>query len=148
MKAKQRAFDALRNAIARADLAYFAMPDGPKVRISKDRAYEPDALVAPLPEPANDQLEISNPVIVVEVLSPSPSSIKRDLTTKVQGYALVASIAHYIVIDPVECSVLHFRKQGESLAAPQGPVQDVLVLDPPGLRLPITDLLPIDHGMS
>ena len=72
------------------------------MRVAADRAYEPDALVAPLPQPADDQLEIPDPVIVVEVLSPTPASIKRDLTTKVQGYTLVPSIVHYIVIDPAD----------------------------------------------
>jgi Uma2 family endonuclease len=60
------------------------------VRVAKDRAYEPDALVAPLPSQPDDALEVANPVIVVEVLSPSPASARRDLTTKVAGYALVA----------------------------------------------------------
>jgi Uma2 family endonuclease len=146
VKAKQRAYEALRDALGRTDLPFYAMPDGPTVRISVDRAYEPDALVAPLPQPPDDELEISNPVIIVEVLSPTPASIKRDLTTKVQGYALVPSIAHYIVIDPVERAVLHFRRQGSVLVAPQASVEDTIVLDPPGLKIPITDILPARHG--
>lgn len=146
--AKQRVFEALRDALADAGLPFYAMPDGPTVRISEDRAYEPDALVASNPMPPTDDLEIPDPVIVVEVLSASPSSIKRDLTTKVQGYALVPSIAHYIVIDPVERAVLHFRRQGSALMAPQAAIEDELVLDPPGLKIPIAELLPVVHGTS
>lgn len=142
VRAKQRAYEALRDALARGGLPFYAAPDGPTVRVAADRAYEPDALVAPLPQPADDQLEIPDPVIVVEVLSPTPASIKRDLTTKVQGYTLVPSIVHYIVIDPAEAEVWHFRRQGNVLVAPIAPVEETLVLEPPGLIIPVADMLP------
>jgi len=61
----------LRDAIQRAGLAYYAAPDGMTVRIGERTAFEPDALVAPLPEPDRKSLEVPNPTIVVEVLSPS-----------------------------------------------------------------------------
>ena len=51
-KTKARLFNALETAIARAGLPLYAMPDGMTVRIPGARAYEPDALVASLPEPA------------------------------------------------------------------------------------------------
>jgi hypothetical protein len=91
VRTKQRAYQALTNAIERADLPLYAMPDGPSIRIEGNRCYEPDALVAALPMPPSDSLEVPNPIVVVEVLSPSPSSIRRDLQTKLVGYGLVAS---------------------------------------------------------
>jgi Uma2 family endonuclease len=90
VKLKPRVYAALDAAISRAGLPLYALSDGATVRVAKDRAYEPDALVAPLPSQPDDALEVANPVIVVEVLSPSPASARRDLTTKVAGYALVA----------------------------------------------------------
>ena len=138
---KQRAYAALASAIVRAGIPYFALPDGVSVRISDSRCYEPDAVVAPFPEPAHDALEIPNPSIVVEVLS--TWSIRRDLSIKVDGYARVASIEHYIVIDPAERVVLHFRRKGDALAPPEQPVaaDGVLRLEPPGLEVPVIELL-------
>jgi Uma2 family endonuclease len=74
-------------ATERAGVPYFAAPDGMTVRISDDEAFEPDALVAPLPKPAELALEIPNPVLAIEVLS--PSSAKHDLADKLAGYSMV-----------------------------------------------------------
>lgn len=141
IKSRQIAYQVLAAAITRAGLPIYAIPDGVTVRIAEDRCYEPDALVAALPQPSANSLEIANPVIVVEVLSPSPSSARRDLTTKVAGYALVASIQHYLVIDPGERLVFHYRRVGRLLAAPETPAEGVLGLDPPGLEVAVSDLL-------
>lgn len=141
VKTKNRAFNALSRAIERTELPFYAMPDGPTVRVAVDRAYEPDALVAPLPEPPGTSLEVSNPVIVVEVLSPTPGSQQRDLTTKVEGYSRVASILHYIVIDPAERQVLHYRRDGSWLTPPAAPSEGTLRFDPPGLEVRVEDLL-------
>lgn len=141
VRTKQRAYQALSAAIARAGLALYAAPDGPTVRTIGDRAYEPDALVAPLPMPLDESLEVPDPIIVVEVMSPSPASMRRDLTTKAIGYALVSSIQHYLVIDPAERVVLHYRRKGDMLVPPEAPAEGTLRLDPPGLEIPIADLL-------
>jgi hypothetical protein len=42
---------------------FYVMPDGATVRIDERTAYEPDALVAPLPEPDDKALEIPDPVM-------------------------------------------------------------------------------------
>ena len=141
IKLKSRVYAAFDAAISRAGLGFYALSDGATVRVSRDRAYEPDALVAPLPSPPDDALEVTDPVIVVEVLSPTPASARRDLTTTVAGYALVASIQHYLVIDPGERLVFHYQRVGELLAAPQAPAEGVVHLDPPGLEVPVADLL-------
>ncbi len=141
VRTKQRVYAALDAAIQRASVAFYAMPDGPSVRISRDRAYEPDASVAPLPMPPGDALEVPNPIIVIEVLSPTPTSMRRDLSIKVEGYGRVPSIEHYIIIDPAERQVLHYRRKGETLAPPSEPTEGLLRLDPPGLEVPVADLL-------
>ena len=132
---------ALKAAVARSGAPYFVLPDGMSVRIAADRCYEPDVIIAPLPRPARDALEVENPIIVVEVLSPTPASMRRDLTTKLEGYARVPSIEHYIVIDPAERVVLHYRRQGAVLLPPEKPVEGALRLDPPGIEVALADLL-------
>ena len=137
-KAKLRIYDALRKAIERAQLPCFAAPEGPTVRINARKAFEPEALVAPLPEPALDSLEIPNPIIVVEVLSPSTARI--DATVKLKGYFEVASIQHYLIVDPEGKAIVHHRR------AASGSVESVvvdsgdLILDPPGLTISLAEL--------
>src|SRR5690242_12325748 len=62
---------ALREGVRRAGLSCRVFPDGMTVRIAARTAFEPDALVV-CPTPADlNTMEIPNPVVVVEVLSPS-----------------------------------------------------------------------------
>ena len=69
-KSKLAAVLALREAIKSAGLDCHAVPDGATVRISQRTAFEPDALVYCGEEVPDNSLEVPNPVIVVEVLSP------------------------------------------------------------------------------
>ena len=140
-KTKVRIYNAVVRAIETASVPFYALPDGPMVRIAGQRSYEPDAMIAPLPEAAEDALEILNPVAVFEVLSPTPRSVRRDLTEKVVGYALVPSIEHYIVIDPEERAVLHYTRRGDLLVPPAAPVEDVLRLASIGIEVPIDEML-------
>src|SRR5512134_2966875 len=58
LRAKGRIFTALFAAVERVAAPYYVLPDGAPVRINASTAYEPDALVAPLPEPDGESLEI------------------------------------------------------------------------------------------
>jgi Uma2 family endonuclease len=64
--ATQKALDV---GLIRAGPPCRMFPDGMTVRITPRNAYEPDALVVCPPPPTLDTLEITNPVIVVEVLA-------------------------------------------------------------------------------
>ena len=136
-----RLCNALDAAIERTALPAYAMTDGMTVPIAEGRAYEPDALIAPLPQVLDDALEIPNPTAVFEILSPTPTSHQRDFTEKVEGYSRVASIAHYVIINPEQRIVLHYRRQGPVLMPPAAPVDDRLVLDPPGVEVAVEDML-------
>jgi Uma2 family endonuclease len=136
-----RIYNLLVAAVERAGVPYFAAPDGMTVRISEDEAFEPDALVAPLPEPEGLDLEIPNPVLVVEVLS--PSSVKRDLADKVAGYSKVPSIEHYLVLEPEEREAIWFRRiAGGELQPPVAVREGTLELQPPGIILAIAEIFP------
>ena len=129
----------LAAAIEGAGLPFYAAPMGMTVRITKDYAFEPDALVAPLPKPRQTDLEIPNPVIVVEVLS--PSTARRDRTDKVAGYAQVPSIQHYLIVDPDEDEVAWYRRAaGGAFAPPISMREGALELDPPGITLAIAEI--------
>lgn len=136
-----RIYNVLVAAITRAGTPFYAAPDGMTVRISPDEAFEPDALVAPLPRPERLDLEIPNPVLVIEVLS--PSSAKRDLADKLAGYFKVPSIQHYLVIDPEEREIIWYRRAAAGAIEPPVTLrQGALKLEPPGIALAVADVFP------
>jgi Uma2 family endonuclease len=131
-------FDALRHAVHAAGDACEAMPDGMTVRTDTRTAYEPDALVYCGPRIGPDAVEVDNPVIVVEVSS--PSTRRTDASEKLAGYFRVPSIHHYLMVDPDRRTVVHHRRSGDGVDSAF--LQDgTLVLDPPGLELPVASLL-------
>src|SRR5204862_152363 len=87
---------ALVAAIRERSLPCHVLPDGMTVRIDAATAFEPDASVycgAELPPSA---LEVTNPVIVVDVLSPSPQRI--DSSVKLPAYFRAPSVMHYLIV--------------------------------------------------
>jgi Uma2 family endonuclease len=84
-------------------------------------------------------LEVPNPVIVAEVLS--PSTAKMDMGAKLQGYFSLPSLRHYLLIDPDRPLLIHHRRgPGAALETliTNGPR---LQLDPPGLDVDLTEVL-------
>ena len=139
LKTKLLVVTSLLTAVKQAGVPFYALPDGATVRIPNSSSYEPDALVAPLPMPADSALEVPNPVIVVEVLS--PSSIKRDLTDKLAGYFQVPSIVHYLVLDPEEKVIIwHRRASSSAIEPPVKLATGNLRLDPPGIEIDVENV--------
>ena len=132
-RVKANVWSALKNAISAAGLSCEAFPDGMTVRISDDTAYEPDALVQCGSLIRDDALEATEPLIVVEVVS--PSSAKSDTHAKLDGYFRVPSLQHYLVVIAQGNRVVHYQRdeQGDPQANLLHGGQ--LILDPPGLRL-------------
>ena len=100
--------------------------------------YEPDALVrcgTPLP---GDAIETPDPVIVVEVVSPSRRGI--DTGVKLAGYFALPSLRHYLIVDTDRRVVLHHRRDHDGQIG-VGIVHDApLTLDPPGLVIDLRDI--------
>jgi Uma2 family endonuclease len=92
-------------AIARAGAPCHALIGGVGVRIDEHTAYEPDAPVYCGSELPNSAMIVPNPVIVVEVLSPTTEH--HGTSAKLIGYFKLASVHHYLVIDPDEHVVTH-----------------------------------------
>ena len=134
-RVKTSAFFALRQAIAAGGLPCEALPDGLGVRIDEHTVYEPDAMVYCGSAPPPTSMLIPNPVILVEVLSPTTSH--HDTSAKLIGYFKLPSVAHYLVIDPDARTVAHHSRAGTPNLMTSGPLR----LDPPGLDLKVEDLL-------
>ena len=114
------------------------LPDGMTVRVDDTTAHEPDALVYCGAELAADSVEVPNPIIVVEVLSPSTRRI--DATVKLAGYFRIPSIAHYLVIDPTRSMLVHHaRGEGDTIVT-RVVAEGRITLDPPGMELALADV--------
>jgi Uma2 family endonuclease len=107
VQTKQRAFRALETAIERAGVGCQAMTEGLAVVVDDETSYIPDALVNCGEPGAPNSLVAPNPVIVLEVLSPSTRGI--DTTVKLTGYFRVPSLRHYLIADPGRAHVVHYR---------------------------------------
>ena len=138
-RAKYTACAALSAAIKRAGVPCEAFIDGLAVRIDETTVYEPDALVNCGPRVSGTSVVATNPVIVVEVLSPSTASI--DHGDKLIDYFSVPSIQHYLLIQTVKKQVIHHRRGDGAVIATTIHSDGEIVLDPPGLRLATAELL-------
>ena len=137
---KYRVARALDAALEKAGVPCRFVLDSAAVRIDAHRSYQPDALVycgEPLP---GDALEVPNPVVVVEVLS--PSNAMQDLRDKLQGYFRVPSIRHYLIVDPDKGLVIHHARGDGDVIATRIVSDGELSLDPPGITLLAADLFP------
>ncbi len=135
-RAKASAFLALRDAIAKAGVLCHAEVAGGTVRIADKTAYRPDALVYCGEALGDETLEVPNPVIVVQVLS--PGSTERDLDDKLAGYFLVPSIQHYLIVNPEARWLVHQARAADGLHTHI--LHDgKLSLDPPGLEVNVPD---------
>src|SRR6516164_2712529 len=112
---KYRVARALDVAIATARVPCRFVLDSAAVRIDHRSLYQPDALVYCGEPVSGDALEIPNPVVVFEVLS--PGNAVTDLRDKLVGYFRVASIVHYLIVDPDKHLVIHHARGETDLIA-------------------------------
>ena len=137
-KVKGAVHGALVAGIRARGLPCHALPDGMTVRVDAATAYEPDALVYCGQEVAPSALEIPNPVVVVEVLSPSTRRI--DTSAKVAGYFRLPSVAHYLILDPMQPLILHHTRGAGETIVTRIAREGIIKLDPPGLELAVADV--------
>jgi Uma2 family endonuclease len=140
--AKGLAYIALRTAVARVGSNVIVLPDGATVRVAKDTAFEPDALGYAPPMVDPDSLEIPNPMIVVEVIS--PSTHKYDTGFKLQGYTSMPSMQHVLIVNAKTQTILHHRRISETKFEMTTISEGILRLDPPGLEIPVSEFFAVD----
>jgi len=128
----------LRQALETAGVAGEVFIDGLAVPIDEHTAYEPDVLVRcgePLP---SDQMKVTDPAIVVEVKSPSTAHM--DTTAKLIGYFKVASVHHYLYVDPDARKVTHHARAADGAIVAHTVASGPLRLDQPGLMVEAVEL--------
>jgi Uma2 family endonuclease len=135
---KYRAARAFDEAIAKARVPCRFVLDSAVIRIDAGNSYQPDVLVycgEPLP---GEALEVPEPLIVVEVLSPGKAIT--DLRDKLLGCFRVASVQHYLIIDPDKRLVIHHARGQDGVVATRFVTGGEITLDPPRLSLTVSDL--------
>ena len=105
---------ALRDALKRTGLQGQAYTDGMAVKIADRMVHEPDAMLR-LGEPlADNAVQVSDPFVVVEVLSRSTGPV--DTGSKLINYFKLPSLKHYLVVDTTRQVVLHYFRGSDGRA--------------------------------
>jgi Uma2 family endonuclease len=130
---------ALHDAIKRAGLPCFVAADGPMVRLSPRRMARPDVLVYCGPKVPRGVQEVANPLILVEVLSPSTK--RRDHGVKREGYFTLPSLSHYLIIDPDRALLIHHKRAAGDIIETEIVTGPRLQLEPPGLDVDLAEVL-------
>src|SRR5262249_54062575 len=108
------------------------------VRVGDVTAYEPDALVYCGTKLQPSAIEVPNPVIVVEVLSPSTRHI--DLSAKLADYFRLPSVAHYLIVDPEKPRIIHHARGAADTILTRIVTEGSISLDPPGLEIALAEI--------
>jgi Uma2 family endonuclease len=129
---------ALRQAVAAAGLPCHVYGDGMTVEV-EDSDFEPDAIVRCGARLPGDAIAVPDPMVVVEVLS--PSTRQNDLTRKLVAYFEVPSVQHYLIFWADQPRVLHHRRNsgGDGIdmrVLTSGKIH----LDPPGITITVEDI--------
>jgi len=119
---------AFRSAVSRSQLQCQALPSGPTIRIDDYTAYAPDALVYCDQKLPGDALIVPNPIVIVEVLS--PTTMHTDTSAKLIGYFKLPSVRHYLIIDPDACSVTHHSRSVDGRVSASHITSGPIRLDP------------------
>lgn len=137
VRIKNRVWAALDRAIREAGLECEALGDGVTIEVDEETDYEPDGVVNCGPSLPPDATAATNPVIVVEVLSPSTQSV--DSSEKLADYFRVPSIQHYLIVRARRQEIIHHWRAGEQIVSRLVNV-GAIHLDPPGIALDVAEV--------
>ncbi len=151
-----RAIMAIANAISVAigstQVSCEVFVKGPGVLVDENSAYIPDVSVNCGEGLEDNARFLSNPIVLIEVLSPSttrvplivvevlsPSTEGLDKAGKLADYFSIPSIAHYLIVDLKRRYVAH-HSRGEGGMIPTRIVREgSIALDPPGITIAMAD---------
>ena len=137
IRIKSRVWAALDRAISDAGLDCEALADGVTIEVDEQTDYEPDAVINCGPRLSPDATAASNPVVVVEVLSPSTQSV--DSSDKLADYFRLPSIQHYLIVRTRRQEIIHHWRSGDEIVS-RALNLGVIRLDPPGIALDVAEV--------
>ena len=132
-RTKLRVARLLESAVRPSGLACEVFGDGMAVLVDERTVYEPDAMLRCGVRLDDDAVIVTDPVLVVEVVSPSSASI--DTGAKLADYFRIPSVQHYLIVRTRDRTVIqHSRIAAGGILTRivrDGPIR----LDPPGVDL-------------
>lgn len=134
---KRAMANALAAALKKAGSPCEAFVDGIGIAINDYLKYIPDALVNCGERLPRNAMLAPNPVIVVEVFSPSSTS--RDLVVKMRHYFTLPAVQHYITVHGEAREIYHHTRglNGAFISALAG---KTLAIDPPGIEVDLSEI--------
>ena len=138
VRVKYQAWQAFADAIEGSGLALDLLGDGIAVRIDPRTVYEPDLVLRLGPPISDETVQIADPIIVVEVVS--PSSHGHDSGAKLQDYFRLDSIRHYLILDGRTGTATHHARQDDGRIETSVVRDGDLALAPPGLTISVEAL--------
>jgi Uma2 family endonuclease len=130
---------ALYDAVRAAKLPCTTFIDGVGVTINERTLRIPDVVVHCGDAPAPNAMTVGNPIIVLEVVS--PSSERDDTETKLVDYFSLSSVRHYLIVVSGRRAVVHHRRNERGSIDTRILHDGEITLEPPGMTLPVVELL-------
>jgi Uma2 family endonuclease len=137
-RTKSRVLFALQRAVDGAGIKAEVFTNGLTVPIDIHTAYEPDATVRLGGPLLANVMTVPDPVIVVEVLS--PSSVHMDTSAKLIGYFKLPSVQHYLVLDPETRKVTHHRRAADGAISSEKVSSGMIDFDALGISVEVAAL--------
>jgi len=137
---KGRIYQRILNAVDAGALPCQVFVDSMAVEIDETTTYEPDVVLRCGPRLPPDAVKLTDPMLVVEMLSPSTRN--RDVTEKLEDYFRVPSVRHYLVVNADSRMVIHHARDADGSIATRIIRDRPIRLDSPGIE--IADLFPAE----
>ena len=103
-----------------------------------DSDYEPDAVVHCGDRLPDDAVTVPDPLIIVEVLSPSTSATDR--AWKLQEYFRLPSLRHYLIVWADKQQIAHHRRGNDGAIETHVVIGGEITLEPPGITIRAEDI--------
>lgn len=132
-RAKGHIFRRLADAVERDAPTCEAFIDGLAVVIDENTVYEPDVLVRCGERLADAVVRISDPLVVIEVVS--RSSRGRDVGIKLTDYFRLPTVRHYLIIQAEARVIIHHARNDDGTILTRITRGEPITLDPPGVVL-------------
>jgi Uma2 family endonuclease len=110
-RAKLSIAERLSAAVRAAGLPGEIFLGGMAVQVDATTVYEPDVLMRRGPPLSDDSVKVTDPVIVVEVVS--PSSKARDSGAKLADYFCIDSLRHYLIVRTEDRTAIHHARDAD-----------------------------------
>ena len=141
-RTKAEIYVAFRREIHERGLSCEAFMDGMAVRVNVDTVFEPDVLVRCGDRADDNTILINDPMIVVEVASPSTQRV--DVLIKFARYFDNPHLVHYLIVVPSGRIIIHHQRLANGHIETISHGAGTIVLDPPGLSLNIDAIFSSD----